>query len=369
MMNKDAFWQAMQGLVYLSSCAVNQTVPDAQKIAALDLEQLYEAADRHMMTSLAAMALESAGIHDPLFTQARGKAIRKTAMMEIELQNLLSRLEQERIWYALLKGAVLKDLYPAYGMRQMADIDLLFDADREKDIRHIMEELGFTTELFGAYNHDVYYKQPVCNFELHTELFDATEGKNLHTYYRHIREKLLKDDDNGYGFHFTHEDFYLYVTAHEYKHYSSHGTGLRSLLDIYVYLKAYREQMDLSYIRAEAQKMGIAAFEETNRELAWNLFSGQSLSEEQQTMLQYICFSGTYGNLKNTVQNQVQKTGKKQYVFQRIFLPMEKIKSYYPFFYRHKLLIPFLMIYRVVRVLTADRKKLKKELHILHEQK
>ena len=63
---------------------------------------------------------------------------------------------------------------------------------------------------------------------------------------------------DGFEKHLSQEDFYLYVTSHEYKHYSAGGTGLRSVLDTYVYLQKAAPDMD--YVTAEAEKLGMAEF-------------------------------------------------------------------------------------------------------------
>ena len=41
-----------------------------------------------------------------------------------------------------LKGSVIKDLYPRMGMRQMSDNDILFDAERTKDVRTIIIKIA-----------------------------------------------------------------------------------------------------------------------------------------------------------------------------------------------------------------------------------
>ena len=65
--------------------------------------------------------------------------------------------------------------------------------------------------------------------------------------------------------------------ATQSKHYANKGTGLRSLLDTYVYVLQKGSHLDWSYIGKEAQKLGIAEFERNNRDLAMHLFSGESL--------------------------------------------------------------------------------------------
>ena len=72
---------------------------------------------------------------------------------------------------------------------------------------------------------------PVLNFELHTTLFGSDHDETLYRYYADTKRLLRKDEDNNYGFHFSNEDFYVYMTAHEWKHYNGGGTGIRSLLD------------------------------------------------------------------------------------------------------------------------------------------
>ena len=139
----------------------------------------------------------------------------------------------------------MKEYYPKYGMREMSDHDILFDASRAEDVRTMMERLGFRAEHFGTGNHDCYYKKPVLNFEMHRALFGPDHDEKLYAYYKDTKNRLIGD---GWEKHFSPEDFYPYMTAHEYKHYSVSGTGLRSLLDTYVYLK--KEQLDMDYVTA-----------------------------------------------------------------------------------------------------------------------
>jgi hypothetical protein len=55
------------------------------------------------------------------------------------------------------------------------------------------------------------------------------------------------------------EDFYIYQMGHLYKHYSKGGSGIRSVLDTYIYLKRYEDILDRGYLDKEFEKMGILA--------------------------------------------------------------------------------------------------------------
>ena len=373
-MTQEEYRAAMDDVIYLVSCAVNGQKPDAEKIAAMNLSHVYTAAQHHLLIAAAGMALQSAGVRDAQIMQAMAKAQRKNALLDADRAALLARLEQENIWYMPLKGSVLKDYYPQYGMRQMADNDILIDAGRARDVKAIMESLGFTTERFGKGNHDVYHKPPVSNFEIHTALFGPSFDEKICQYYQDVKRRLAKDEENRCGWHFAPEDFYIYITAHEYKHFSRSGTGLRSFLDVYVFWQKYGEEMNLPYIEAETEKLGISDFEKQSRSLAMQLFSGGVLTAADQKTLEYVFSSGTYGTFTHRVENKVKKLGggtrgKIRYVFRLVILPMESVKTAYPFVYQHKILLPALFLYRLVKGLFFRLPRVKAVMKVLkHKQ-
>ena len=294
---------AVGDVVYLVRCALDGAVPDAARVAEMDLDAVYRTSQRHLLVSACATALESAGVREARFAQARGKAARKVALMDAERGELFRRMDAAGIWHVPLKGCVLKDLWPAYGMRQMADNDILFDASRADDVRRIMESMGFTAEHFGRGNHDVYHKEPVCSFELHRALFGPSHDSAFYEYYRDPSRLLVGDGDGTCGMHMRDEDFYVYLVAHEHKHFTRGGTGLRSLVDTRVWLRAKGDALDWKYVRGQLGALGIAEFEERNRRLATSLFSGGDFSESDLQMLVYMADSGAYGTVAHNVGN------------------------------------------------------------------
>lgn len=367
-MDKAEYKNAIMDVAYLCACAVNGQIPDATRVSGMNIDHLYSAADRNLLTGITAMALESAGVKDPAFTQAKGKAIRKVAAFDLEREAILDAFEKAGIWYLPLKGAVLKDLYPMIGMRQMADNDILCDASRTADVRAIMESHGFETDkAYGHGAHDSFFKPPVYNFEMHRTLFSANHDKRIRSYYENVKGRLKCVDGKEFERRFSDEDFYVYMIAHEYKHYSGGGTGLRSLLDTYVYILNKGKTLDWDYISGEIEKLGITDFESKNRSLALHLFCGDALSCEDQSMLDYVISSGTYGTVENRVNNGIAKKGdgiigKVRYVFSRIFLPLDVVRSSFPLFIKYPVLLPFLPFYRAIRGVTTRRNVMKAEL-------
>ena len=330
-------------VLYLAKCAVDGLTPAAERVQAMDLDAVWKTANEHTLSSVCATALESAGVHDERFVQARGKAVRKTALMDAERTTLCSHLEEAGIWYLPLKGCVIQGLYPLYGMRQMSDNDILVDPNRREDIRDIMLSMGFTCMSFGKGAEDVYHKEPVCNFELHCDLFTPA-FKKMAQYYADMSRLMLPDGDSSYAKRLSDEDFYVYVIAHEYKHYIGFGIGLRSLLDTYVYLKAKASTMDWDYISAQLEQMDLADFERSNRELALAVFSEEgrdAVSPEQEKTLAYMETSGTYGILEHKVGNFMSRQGRLGYLIDGAFPSYERMAYEHPSLKRLPILLPF----------------------------
>ena len=366
-MDQAAYVDAMRKVAYLAGCAVREEAPDLARLDGIDVQTLLDAASRHSLSSIVAFSLQSAGIDTPQVQQEATRGVWRGLQLETDWQLVRSGLEAQDIWYCPLKGAVLKDLYPLPSMRQMSDYDVLFDAERAEGVRRVMEGAGFETKRYGSGSHDVYYKLPVSNFEMHRELFGAVHGTTFQNYYQNIKDRLIKDEDSEHGWHMSVEECYLYVLAHEYKHYASAGTGLRSPLDIYVYQLRYAEEMDWETVRSKAKQLGISDFEEQQRGFVQRLFGNKKLLPEDEEFFADLVTSGTYGKKSRWVSNRLREKGgdtraKISYVARRLFPSLESVRSAYPFFYRHKVLLPALYVYRLGRAVVLRPQAIAREL-------
>lgn len=349
-------------LIYLLSCAVNGITPDTAKVQAMDLERLYRLAKFHTVRGAVCIALKRAGIEDKQFDQAYKKAVRKNIYLDMERTAIMDDFEKQGIWYMPLKGSVLKDLYPENGMREMSDNDVLFDADKQAQSKEIMLSHGYTVEHYGVSNHDVYMKPPVLNFELHTALFGSAHAEPLYRYYTDTRRLLHKDEGDKYGYHFTDEDFYVFMTAHEWKHYNSGGTGIRSLLDCYVYCKVKGDVLDWKYITEQCKMLEIADFEQERRALAVKVFSTDTLpdlTESELEMLVYYITAGTYGTFDNAIKKKLKDQTKLSFWVHSVFIPRKQMSASVPFTAKSPLLYPVGVVWRCGRVLIKRRDRLK----------
>lgn len=69
--------------------------------------------------------------------------------------------------------------------------------------------------------------------------------------------------------------------THMFKYFDGSGTGIRSLLDQYVYLNRLEDCLDFPYIDKQCEILGIADFEKENGDLCKKVLNnnGQMMSE------------------------------------------------------------------------------------------
>lgn len=359
--------QALRCLLGLMGCALNGIVPSAELIADSRGKAVLELAQKHSVAALAASALMSAGDASPEWKAEYDSSTLRQALMGIDREAVLAGLDGMGIRHVVLKGTKIAELYPDPAMRQMADVDILFECPNvatRAAVKKLMVNLGFTVEQYEWDNEDIYMKAPVSTFEMHTMLFpgmDKSEG----SYYADIWKRVVPAG-SGHACSLTPTDLYIYTVAHIYKHYRIGGCGLRTLSDLYALDFLHGEVQDAIDRRAVAHELaaiGADDFESEMRSLSWQLLSDpyhvntalDSLDSTLRRDLAYLVGSGTYGTIQNMVDNELEKmeagnarSRVVRYTLRRLFPPVSRIVVELPFLDRHRWLIPFYYPYRLV---------------------
>ena len=375
-MSEQKVTKIYERIIYLMGCALNGIEPDVDYLSVVPTEDICKYANAHSVGALVTYALERAKIAPAEAVTEKNMAIRKILLLDAERAALTRELEARKIKYMPLKGVYLKEYYPAIGLRQMADNDILFDPEYRREVRRIFESRGYTVESYEGSNHDVYLKAPVYNYEMHVSLFDSYHRGRLADYFSDPFSKAVRIAGTEYGYKMTDEDFYIYVKAHEYKHFTSGGTGLRAFSDTYAFLSKRGEQLDRDYLDKEFKTLGIdeyvAKIESIARTLLGKDFISsmpegfeKTLPEELYEIFRYMCQSGSYGIMEHNVDNDISRLVKDEgsvgkakfkYIFRRMFPPMSYYKANQPFYYKHKYLIPFFVIKKLLRNLFVTPK-------------
>lgn len=368
----------MEDLLYLLRCAVHRRKPDRERVRTMDLEQLYRFSRFHSLAALTYTAVEAAWDgHPPAdrlpagWKEARDAAIRNSLLFTAERKALEAFCEENGIWYLPLKGILLQKDYPGLGLREMSDNDILFDENFQQQIHDWFVARGYHVEEYRQSNHDSYHKAPVLNFEMHTALFVAAKYPRWSAYFdQAVAARLQTRKGSRWGRCFTPEDFYLYTLAHMYKHFASSGTGIRSLLDLFLFLRTHDGQMDHAALQQGLEQLGLTEFHRESCALAEQVFGSDApLSPADAQKLAYYLTSGTYGTAGHYARNElvkmagngqaVTKITKLRYSMRRLFPDRTFMEVWCrhdaPFFLRHPWLMPFAYGYRLAYNLAHGR--------------
>lgn len=280
----------------------------------------------------------------------------KEAQRTVEIELLCDDFEENSITHMVMKGFVIKELYPQPFLRSMSDVDILI-GDNLSSASKIMLNRGFSFEG-EAFLHDIYTKGKLLAVELHKALIDESLDE-FYGYFGSGFERAELSDGCKFRYNFSAENFYIFLIAHMAKHYKISGTGIRSVCDIYVYNKAYGSTLDYTYISEELEKIGLKIFEKKMRELADEWFSG-SFSGDFDAVSEYIVSAGVYGDSDNHELNSYllskeKDEGKIKYILKYAFPNMEYMTARYDRLKKYPFLLPYYWIKRVLSTLFKSR--------------
>ena len=272
-----------------------------------------------------------------------------------ELSSILDTLEGAGIDHLPLKGSVIRAFYPEPWMRTSCDIDILVREEDLKRARELLEsELEYKYVSMG--NHDISLESP--------------GGVHLELHYRPLNDYVLDDYDkpladlfgtlclqNGYShrYEMPPEYFYYYHVAHMAKHYVNGGSGVRTVLDLYILLK---NDPDLPQKSGELLKLGgLLAFEENARLLSNVWFESGEHTDLTRDMENFIVYSGVYGDVKNMIAvRRGGGKGKLGYLITRAFPPYEIMCDVYPSLVGKRLLMPAYWVRRLFGIVFTPGK-------------
>lgn len=278
---------------------------------------------------------------------------RSTFKTLLQIQNvkmLQEKFEQNGIRNQVLKGAVMKYIYPRPELREMSDIDFMLYEDDFSKAEKLIAELGFH-KLQAIKHHVIYEKKPLLILEMHWDLYEKTVDKGQYMYYKKQFRAVLKDGMK-YTYEFTKENFYVYMISHMAKHFYENGCGIRNLVDIYVYNQKFQKEMDRSVVAQELKNCGILDFERHVTKLADIWLNDRESTVFYNNLFTYMVDCGIYGKCENGIWGQLCKQediniGKsKGRELTYYFPPAGYMEEHYPWIKGKRWLLPAAWLYR-----------------------
>ena len=345
----------------------------------LDWEKLYKLSVRHSVSNMAhcgitGLSQEQQPPSDIMkaFQIDYKKSIAREAIQHITLEDILQVFEEQQIACVPLKGILVKYLYPRPDMRTMADLDILFQDEQTEQVKKLLTDMGYSVEDEGAY-HDVYFKKPIINLQMHRWLMPKSSPYS--NYFMNVWDRAILQTGSQFMFRLSPEDFYIHLMVHLTNHYAKAGTGIRSIMDIWLYREHYGNQLDWHYIEAELRKIHLLTFTKNICGLGEVWFANAESNALYDEMADYIFASGVYGNQKNlqlssmnavSTQTDANGTVKLKYYLKLFFPGLQHMTILYPFLGALPFLMPICWLLRGVKSLRNRRRNTLAIINIVH---
>ena len=349
----------------------------------IDFERLYLIAKKNSVANMVAFFISKCDdIPSEIkqkFEQQRMIIMMQQMKCEKALSEMCEIIQNAAIRGLVLKGTILKSMYPEPFMRSMSDIDIYMEEEGIRRITPSIIQAGFSTGTIGSDNHFEFLKYEDAKIEFHPELVarDSAYGKNVYLYCNQSDIPIAQAMDiwshtesfkgNEYVRQLTPEYHYLYIIMHMMNHFLTAGTGIRSVMDIWVMNHHYAKTWNRKEIESLLEEYGLLTFERYVLSLADRWFDLEGVPylpndinpDLLDTLGDYIIGSGTYGTSAQSTYRlmgyKAGSTNKVRYLSNRLFLPYETMKNIYPVLEGKPILLPAMWVRRGVEVFKKRR--------------
>lgn len=262
--------QEFKVMMYLLKCAEMDEEVFAEDI--VSLKKIYELAKAQGVWSYVFLSVKklydtgkvniASEVWKGLNAQIVAAVTRCSTRKEI-LRIIISELEEKNIKIILLKGDSLADLYRHPDYRLSGDIDLFIREKDEAVIFDTFEKYGFKVDKRMNKEHHSECRHPTAGtVELHVALYDDYceeiwfEGK---TQLCEEYSQIITNDGYKYDVLGLNDNF-IYVTMHMIKHFLSGGAGLRQIMDVLLFIRRYKAEIDFERYKKLMTELSFDSF-------------------------------------------------------------------------------------------------------------
>lgn len=351
---------ATMNLISTEICGKDSDVDLIKSLDDEELKALYALSKKHDVGHIVGDALIKSGLLKneevkAAFEKQILTAVYRYEGINAEIEEIKRVLEECSAPFILLKGAVIRFLYPEPWQRTSSDVDVLVKQEDLKKCRKAFEEKGY--RYYCETGHDISYFSPTgIHLELHYTLIETrvSSGEDADKLFKKVwNYTVLKENKCEYIQ--RDEFFYFYHIAHMVKHFCNGGCGLRSFIDLW--LLNNKVEFDKEK-RSKILKIGkLDKFDDNVRLLSRVWFEGEKHTETTETMERYLLSGGVYGSEKNRIDFGKTKKGSFRYIISRIWDPYDVLCAKFPSLQGKKILLPFYEICRWFRLLRPGKLK------------
>lgn len=326
----------------------------------IEIEALMEEAEAHDVKGLVYKVLKAQYDLSVYQKEIVLQSYTQSRYFQLALQTL-SKLKEAGINVVLLKGSVLKSLYPMPDLRTMGDVDFLVPEHQLTDVHQVLTELGYTKRESHNEKHDIYDGQGF-HLEVHWSLVNESRQGGSESFKKELWYQLKEVTINSQSFlTLSDEDFLVHLLVHAAGHMKSSGFGIRQLCDITLWIQSH-EQLDWDYIKKRFCELKIETFSTyviaaCQRLLDLKIEVSQVNEVALESFMNVIFESGVHGHREQGKQfgNYFAYGKHKQQTWriwlQCVFPSHRDLPRRYTYAHRYPWLLPIAWIDRIIRVI------------------
>lgn len=307
-------------------------------------EELYRLSRKHSITATVFPAIRKELCPHELYEKWKKvseKNLAKTFTYEEERERLFAEFEKEQIRYVPMKGLMLAELYPAKGMREFADNDILIDDANEERACDLMASLEYRERPTSEEDYTSWVKEPCYNIVLHSAIVE--DSQSSFGYFENVMTRIIRQN-NSCLYLLNDDDLYCHVIADFEKRSSENGAELRYFADLWL-LRRYYAAKGIVIDGEKLKSAGLAEFEAEMTALADKMFTKTNTLTYKD--ISFVMTSGTHGVTVHSIERGIRKNGKAGFFFSRLFPPYASMKRQYPVLKKYQILLPFMWVARL----------------------
>lgn len=326
----------------------------------IDEEKLYDLAKRNKVSNFlqnwATLNCKSEKIKKLILADYNRQIIKDTNE-NIELEQILNQFEENEIRTLVVKGILMKEIYPQNYMRQMCDMDIMTDERDFKIALKIMKKLGYK-ECYNHEKHLIFKKLPFIIVELHRKLM--TKRDIGYEYFENVWSNCCQYKDYKNIFQLDLDEAYIFCILHLMLHFKFAGIQVRDMLDVYLYHEKYKQCLHYEKINQVLGELKVLKFEKNLKEIAYKWFDNEEIEDFSE--IEKIIFKGW--SIENNIHYAVgENHGKSNYIL-RLFFPEFKImKEKYPILKKAPVLLPITWVARILKDIFSKETTVKARLN------
>ncbi len=182
--------------------------------------------------------------------------------------DIYEQFQEDKIQAVVVKGVILRYLYPNENYRQSGDEDVYIKKEDFNIVNKILERNGFQCEKkyssMGDLKQEMSYEHPSgLVIEIHTDLFDYS-----FELFRHMEDLFENAFEHSISVQIEStlvqtlslDEHFLFLVIHSAKHFISLGLGIRQLCDIVMFCEKYGKEINWEIIWDKVASLGYAKY-------------------------------------------------------------------------------------------------------------